>query len=335
MLSIVEATRDNASFSKALPGLQLAVDSTSLGEFKLCARRYFYSIVLGYQPRGENVHLTFGILLHGARERYDRAKAEGLGHEAALASALAWALEATWQKDLNRPWASDHKTKNRDTLLRSIVWALDKLAGGPEGDPLETVLLTSGKPAVELAFRFETGYIAETGEKWLYCGYMDRLAKLNGQPYVVDVKTTEHTIDAGWFSKFTPGNQFSMYALAGAVAFATPVTGVIVDGLQIGVTFTRVERGLVPRSEAQLEEWHRANMRWLEAMNVAAHDGVVYESAGRDPAEGWPMNEQSCDKWGGCPYRAVCSRPPGARMAWLEADYRRRVWDPLRKRGDV
>lgn len=328
-IDLAEATAGNSAFSRQLPGLQLAIDSTSLGEFKLCPRRYYYSIVLGYQTKIESVHLTFGILLHGARERYDHARAAGQAHQSALRTALGWVLDQTWNRELSRPWTSDHKTKNRETLLRSTVWYLDQFA---EGDPLETIILSNGKPAVELSFRFDSGYVSAGGESWLYCGHLDRIARLNSEPYIVDLKTTEHGIDAHWFAKFTPFNQFSMYAAAGQVAFAVPVRGVIVDGLQVGVGFTRVQRGLVAREPAGLDEWHRANRRWLEFMDSCAREAGVWEP---DPTAAWPMNEQSCDKWGGCPFRPVCSRPPTARAQWLASDYRRRVWDPLQRRGDI
>ena len=68
------AARGNSSFSTRLPGFQLAIDSTSLGEFKLCPRRYYYSILRGLGPRGGSVHLTFGIWMHTAREKYEVAK---------------------------------------------------------------------------------------------------------------------------------------------------------------------------------------------------------------------------------------------------------------------
>ena len=40
------------------PGVQWAWDSTSLGTFKDCPRKYFYTLVMGYRARGESVHRT-------------------------------------------------------------------------------------------------------------------------------------------------------------------------------------------------------------------------------------------------------------------------------------
>ena len=71
----------NTSFSLHAPGLQIALDSTSIGAGKTCARYYQYVIGSadepGYATRLENVHFIFGIEYHAALELYDRKRAEG------------------------------------------------------------------------------------------------------------------------------------------------------------------------------------------------------------------------------------------------------------------
>lgn len=322
-------TLDNPAFSTLRPGLQLAVDSTSLGAFKTCPRYYYYSVVCGLVPRVESPHLTFGLLLHGGRERYDHGRAKGQNHESALAGALAWALRETWDRELHRPASWGTPEKNRGTLVRTLVWYLDQY--GPS-DAFETVRLADGRPGVELHFGFHSGYQTKlTGEPVVFCGWLDRLASLDGATYVLDVKTTKSALGPHWFDGFTPGNQFSMYALAGQIAFETPVRGVVVDGVQVGAGFARFQRGLVPRPESVLAEWLGGAYRWLEQMEVAV--SRIPESG--DPAQAWPMNDTACDKYGGCRFRDVCGRAPDQRRARLEADFKRRVWNPLATRGDI
>jgi hypothetical protein len=321
----------NTSFSATVPGLQLALDSTSLGAYKTCPRLYYYSIVLGYAPRQQSVHLTFGLLMHGARESYDHARASGDDHEQALRATVAWALRSTWLPALKRGWQSDSPEKNRLTLIRSIVWYLDEF----ENDNLETVILASGKPAVELSFQYDSGYRTIDGEPYLLCGHLDRLARFQGQPFILDLKSTKHALSQRWFDQFTPGNQFSNYVLAGQVAFHEPVVGLIVDGLQVGATFTRCMRQQVPRPQAVLEEWHEGLRHWIVRLELSAREGAKRLVEGEDPTPAWPMNDLSCDKYGGCDFRGVCSREPARRAQWLEAEYVRRVWNPLQKRGDI
>lgn len=323
------ALASNTAFSTTLPGLQLAIDSTSLGEFKTCPRKYFYSIVMGCQGRQENVHLAFGILLHGAVERYHHGRADGLAHDSALRKALRWALASTWLAELKKPWASDHKTKNRNSLLRSVVWYLDQYG---ENDAIETLVLANGKPAVELSYHYDSGIKSfSTREPILLCGHFDRLGRLAGEVLIVDVKSTEYQLNPEFFLRFSPDNQFSGYTLAGQVAFSVPTTGLIVDAVQVGVGFSRFQRGKIKRDKAQLAEWLHDTGRWLKQMEACALEArtlAVKESA-------WPMNDKSCHMYAGCQFRGVCSRSPVERDGFLAANFKQRVWDPLKKRGDV
>lgn len=317
----VPDTSANTSFSRQLPGLQIAVDSTSLEAFKRCPRYYQYSVIEGWEPKTLSHHLTFGLLYHGALERYDHKKSEGLEHEAAVEFAVEWLLQNTWNKELNRPWVSEDSNKNRYTLLRTAVDYMDKFG---EHDVLETVQLENGKPAVELSFSFYSGYTSKlTGEAMLFCGHLDRLALMNGAAYISDRKTTAHTISAQWFQQFTPHNQFSLYMLAGQVVYKQPVKGLIVDGAQIAVGFSRFERALVTRDDAQLREWHADTLLQFELMERYAELGY------------WPQNDSACGSYGGCKFRSVCGKTPGAREQWLKAENNKRIWDPLQRRGDI
>ncbi len=319
MMPLPEDLSSNSSFSPTLPGLQIAIDSTSLGEFKTCPRRYYYSIIWGWVPKEENVHLRFGLLLHEARERYDRLRATGADHDDALERVLDVALKETWNRELGRPWISSHPAKNRGSLIRSIVWYLDALG---QNDPLETIIDAEGKPLVELSFRFDSGYYSATGESVVLCGHGDRIAKLAGDAYWVDVKTTKSALDMKYFAGFTPHNQFSLYDIAGQVVYHQKTRGVIVDALQVGATFTRFKRHPVPRTEQHREEWIASFGWWFRLMEQSAQ------------AQDWPMNESSCDLYGGCRFREICSKSPSSREQWLDQRFTRRSWDPLQRRGD-
>lgn len=314
-------TSANSSFSRQLPGFQFAIDSTSLGEFKTCPRKYFYSIVAGWGPRGESPHLTFGILLHKAREDYDKARLRGDSHDEALDASLDSALKATWNKELGRPWLSGHNLKNRLTLIQTLVWYLDDKG---RDDSLETMVMANGQPAVELSFRFDSGLKCETtGEAILLCGHLDRIAYLNDVPYITDIKTSGSDVSARWAQQFTPGNQFSLYALAGRVAFGLEIKDLIVDGVQVGVGFSRFQRHVIRRTEDQLSEWLHDTSIVVGHMEDCAVDCY------------WPQNDKACGNYGGCPFQSVCSKSPSSREAWLKSDFDRRVWDPLQVRGEV
>lgn len=320
-MSSLEGVHPNSAFLQSGPlagKLQFAWDSTSIGALKTCPRKYYYSIVLGYEPRQRSVHLTFGILYHGAMEQYDHARARGEDHETALNIAVKWCLVNTWSD--GKPWVSEDANKNRYTLLRSVVWYLDQY----ENDALETVILENGKPAVELSFRFETTYKCPTGEPYLLSGHLDKLAKLGDQIYVVDHKTSKHQLDPRFFQGFSPGNQFTLYTLAARVVYKTQASGVICNGAQIAVTFSRFQRGPIERSPFQLDEWYYD-------LGLLLKSAELYATLNH-----WPLNEMSCGNYGGCEFREVCSKKSQkAREDWLATSFVRRTWDPLVARGDI
>jgi hypothetical protein len=307
----------NGAFSPTLPGFQTYWDSTSLGALKRCPRFYQYSLIEGWAPRLESAHLTFGLHYHAGIERYDHARASGASHEAAVLVATRYLLEVTWNKNLGRPWTSDDKNKNRFTLVRSVVWYLEQFAD----DPFETIILADGKPAVELSFRYQTD-IEFGGESIWLCGHLDRVAKLGDDIFILDKKTTKSTIGPDFFEKFTPDNQMSLYSLAGKVVYNLPIKGIVVDGVQIAVTFSRFMRGTVYRHDSQLDEWYQDFQSWL---------GQAYSYA---IAQHWPMNEASCGNYGGCQFREVCSKPPNVRDKWKVNLMQKRVWDPTIPRGN-
>jgi hypothetical protein len=315
----------NTSFSEKLPTLQIYVDSSSLNEFKICARRYFYKMVLGRQPTQESIHLTFGSLLHLAVEHYHKLRFHrdgGLGHVEALRAVVKALMVATWDKEHRRPWSSGDKYKNRFTLIRTVVWYLDQY----QNDILTTAVLADGRPAVELAFTIPSGYTAFTGEDFILCGKLDRIAifKPDGNHYVTDIKSTQSTIGDYYFRRYTPDNQMSMYSIAGAVAFGMPVVGVIIDGCQVAIEFSKFERGLVERTQAQLEEWQEDLGYWFMNLNHCAENN------------NWPRNDSACSLYGGCPFRPVCSqRNPQAAEQILLGSYAERIWDPHKNRLNV
>lgn len=311
----------NRSFSREVPGLQLAWDSTSLGALKECPRKYYYLNVAGIAPAGTSRHLTFGLIYHSALERYDHARSAGDDHDKATVAAVKHAMVATWDKSLGRGWASGDSNKNRQTLLRSIVWYLEYF----REDPLETVQLNSGKPAVEVSFRLDAGLTSGSGEPMVLCGHLDRLAKDSvGKVWLLDRKTTTHTMSADFFLTFSPDNQMDLYDFAGQAILAEPLAGIIIDAAQIAVTFTRYMRGQINRTQSQREEWLAELPLWLSVAEVYAK------------TESWPMNTKSCGSYGGCPFRPICSSPPSIRDQWLRGGgFTTRVWDPLKVRGNI
>jgi hypothetical protein len=180
------------------------------------------------------------------------------------------------------------------------VWYLEEF----KDDPCETVILTDGKPAVELTFTFQV-----TDDIWL-AGHLDRLVNYAGDYYVQDQKTTGSALGAYYFNSYNPDNQVSLYSLAADIIYKTPVAGVMIDAAQIAVGFTRFARGLIPRTKDQMAEWL---------------DDAIYhiKETWRAAEHGYPMNDKACQLYGGCEFLEVCSKSPRVRQDYLDGGFQK------------
>jgi hypothetical protein len=320
-------------------GVQYAWDSTSLGLLKTCPRKYQLSMVLNWQPKKRSHHLDFGIYYHSAIEHYEKIMADprmavmpeinleagGVTfhsledkHEFALRSTIRKAMiDSLGYEPGDDPKSGNQKNdKTRFNLIRSLVWYFEQFG---LADPCKTVILSNGKPAVELSFRFEIG------QGLVLSGHLDRIVTYGDGTYVMDHKTTSSTVTGAsaryYFKNFNPDNQMSLYSVGAAVAFATPVKGVIIDAAQIAVGFTAFGRDFTHRTERQLHEF-------LEGVYSYRRLAEQFEAAGF-----WPMNETACGNYGGCAFRDICARDPAVRERFLRTDFTQdRPWNPLEPR---
>jgi hypothetical protein len=293
--------------------IQYAWDSTSFGWLKECPRKYQLMMIEGWDSRQHALELQFGIWYGAALEHYDRLRATGAEYERALLDTLNWLLAETYGWP---GWDPPDSNRNRQTLVRSVIWYLEEF----RLDPFDTYILADGKPAVELSFRFELDYgpaSQSRSQPYILCGHLDRVVNFAGGLYVTDRKTTKHTISSEYFARYDLDNQMSLYTIAANVVFHAPVKGVVIDGAQIAVGFTRFARGLTYRTPAQTDEW-------LHDTKLYLHQAEEYANANY-----WPMNEKSCFL---CIFKRVCSKDPAVRNTMLESDFVRRKWNPLQVR---
>ena len=282
-------------------------DSVLTRDLLTCGRKFYYLHVEGWRTRKMSVDLFFGQLYASALEKFHRLQAEGTSQEDALITIVHDTLKATW-KD-GKPWDSEGHVKNRETLIRTIVWYIDQFG---DKDSMRTVILADGRPAVELSFTFELS------SKYAYSGHLDRLVEYNGDIYVQDQKSTKSTLAPYYFVQIDhPEVQMTGYAFAGKIIYNSPVKGVVIDAAQIAVGFSRFERGFTGRTEAQLQEWQATV---LHHITEAEHGN-------------YPMRPTSCGAYGGCMFRSVCNKDPSLRENFLKADFvKGPLWDPEHKR---
>lgn len=263
-----------------------------------------------WSTKEQSLHLDFGIYYHSALEEFDKAKAEGLSHDDATNVSVRKAME------ISKGFVGDN-IKNRQTLVRAIVWYLEHF----RDDPAKTIILANGKPAVELSFRMDLPFSTPDGDPYLLCGHLDKAVEWQGQVYILDRKTTKGQVTSFYFEKYSPENQMSCYSTAGQVVLERNAAGIIIDAVQLAVGFARFARGIVHRTKGQTDEWLDDTQTWISLADRFAKQNH------------WPMNDKSCDMYGGCEFRNVCSKDASVRKSFLNADFVKRVWNPLDSRG--
>jgi hypothetical protein len=149
---------------------------------------------------------------------------------------------------------------------------------------------------------------------------MDRLVDFGGTHFVMDRKTTGGTLGSYYFDQYNPDNQMSLYTLAGQIVYDMPVAGVMIDAAQIAVGFTAFSRGITMRSKGQLDEWLEDFESWMLTARAFADRGH------------WPMNEKSCNNYGGCVFKGICNKDPKVRETFLATDFEKKYWNPLEVR---
>lgn len=307
---------------------QFAWDSTSLKLAQECPRKYQYILMEGWQSPNKSVHLLFGGWYATALEHFHKHRALGLSIEDALYEVVREAMISTWEHDRDEageripetgtPWRPAEGTsgsgvnKTRENLIRTIVWYIEELG---DESITRTYMLANGAPAVEHSFKLPVD------NDVIFCGHIDRLVEYSDDIYCMDQKTTGGTISIKFFEDFNLDIQMSMYTFAGKMIYNIPVKGVIIDGAQIAVGFTRFARGFTFRSEDQLSEWYDEMHLLIERTRLATQRREL------------PRNLNACGNYGGCQFRGVCSKPRAFREQFLRADFvQGKRWDPMESR---
>jgi PD-(D/E)XK nuclease superfamily len=301
-------------------GVQFAFDSTSIGWYMDCPRKYQYSMIDRWQSMKSSVHLWWGGHFATALEHFHKYVAFGSTVEDAIIRVVHEAMIATWEYKLDSngvpveprigaPVTFFDTNKTRETLVRSIVWYFEQY----KDDLFPVVILSDGKPAVELSFKLAL----DDGN--YYCGHIDKVVQAKDDCiYPMDQKSTGSTIGMGWFSQFDLSFQMTGYTFAAKALYNLPVKGVIIDGVQVMVGGTTYQRGFTFRTDDQLNEWYDDLMTFIKNLQADTQRGY------------FPKNTSSCDKYGGCVFKSVCSRSPVLRKNFLAGDfYRRDQWNPL------
>ena len=305
-------------------GVQYAWDSTSLGLLKECPRKYYYKMICGWDRQRKSHHLIFVQLLHTGLETYDKVSTELLAdgivpedaHEAAVLAAIDKIMRDSVGYIPGEARGKPDNAKTRRNLIRVLVWYFEQYG---KNDNNKVVVLSNGKPAVELSFK------VNVARGLVLCGHLDKVVEFGKDAYVMDHKSTSSTVTGSsareFFRSFNPSNQMSLYPLGAYMAYSLPIRGVIIDAIQIGVETISFGRDITHRHTSQMEEF-------LDAFYTYHSLAVQFTET-----NSWPMNETSCGNYGGCEFRDICARSPHVRDKFLATWFvKGERWNPLKPR---
>ena len=321
---LAAAVGTRRSFSPTVPGLQLVWDATSISSFLACPTRYYYSIVLGLTPATKSVHLTFGGAYQRALETYDRERLRGIAHREATVRAVTVGYREGASLPLEKQPADlavteptpPAEVKRRDMLVKAIVDHCEQYAD----DPLRTVVLANGEPAVELSFRYDSG-LTLLSRPVEFSGHFDRVVAHGSGPdaswYILDHKTSKRPVDTNYRAKFELSTQMSHYDFSAAVVLPRKPVGVIIDSVQMLVDAVRTTRFPLRFTPSQSREYYED----LQQLLPAAGNFVAQRR--------WPRNRESCML---CDFKKLCRVDASIRPHIAATEFTRRLWDPAEPR---
>ena len=286
-------------------------DSTSLNDYGMCPRKFFFQHELKIVPRGpEPAPLTLGKAVHSFIEAYT------LSHD--LSNAVdAYEREVELKKaDLT----VEKKAGGLITMMRYIDEYFDAYGEDGEFPPL----VIDGEPMVEKGFAIDVG----GGVLW---GRIDRIARDDEDPdgYVVlDHKHTSGKITDQKKLYYVISNQMTNYMLATYELFGKPPTKAVVDLIRVtdeepsreSKTGSQFVRLFVYRSEEELMLRKRELRFQIAVIQEARNYGIC----------GFPKSApSSCFVWyRPCEYLPLCMAQVDDLVTLVENLYEKNTWVP-------
>ena len=293
---------------------QFVWDSVSLNSIKTCPRKYNWEILHGYHLDPMPSTLMFGIQFHSCMEVWHKLRAQQIDADTAL-------QRCTRLAGLFGEYLTGERTeRTKQTLVRAVVWYLDQF----RDDPAQITTNGDGSPAAELSFSLPLKKI--NGIQVHLAGHIDKVVKFLGKIFIADYKTTKSQLNERFFSQFKPNGQVQGYLTAGlTMAGSIPAipekpSGILIDGIQLGVNFTRYHRSIIEYSTLEINTFLSDLEQWLQVAALYAE------------AEHWPANEQACGNYGGCVFRSICSQTPAKHERLLKSNFKKSLWDPRKER---
>lgn len=298
------------SGNRVRPPFPATVDSTIIKAFRGCPRKFQLEYLYHWKSRSPSIHLHAGKAFAAALEETRRSFWEdGCNPDVALQRGAARLVHEYGTFDEPHDSAKTLPRMAGALLHYFERWPLDR-------DPVRPHKWGPNKYAIEFSFASALPFThPESGDPVIYSGRSDFIGEMDGALYIVDDKTTSQ-LGSSWMHQWDLRSQFTGYTWAARNVAALPIQGCMVRGLSILKTKYDTAEVITYRPQWMVDRWLEQVVRDLGRMVQCWESGYFDYNL-----------DEECNSYGGCLFKRVCtSDHPDA---WLEADYEKRIWDPL------
>lgn len=291
------------------PPFPTVLDSSLISAFRSCRQKAYLEYLAHWKPKTLSVHLHAGkAFAEGLEKAREAFFLHGVEHEEAVKIGLGALLKAYGNFE-----CPEDSAKSASRMAGALVYYFDTF--DMRKDKAVPVTMPGGKKGIEFSFSEPIDVTHPvTGDPLLYVGRMDMIAEYAGAIYGEDDKTTS-SLGASWSKQWDLRSQFTGYTW-GAKRAGFPLQGFLIRGVSILKTKYDHAEAITYRPQWQIDRWYEQLIRDVTAMKQAWESGY------------WDYNlDHACAEFGGCVFSKICLSTD--KQTWLDADFERRVWDPV------
>jgi len=296
------------------------LDSSKLGSFLECPRKFFYEYMLGWRSDRPNNHLVFGSAWHDAMEHI---LLNGYSEDSLYDAFLLF--QRTYRETFNDPDMDDLYSPK--TPLRAFE-ALAKYAGKYSADEENFEVLHT-----EIAGTVPVGPNGRVMHFRLDSIIKDRTAD---KIFSMEHKTGS-SFTRTWQDQWELDHQPLLYTHALYCNYdPSKVRGVVMNGtffkkVKDNSRVEKYEFARVPvnKSFNQIRTWNVHLNRWIDLLEQN-YELLSTESDSEDVMKSFPCNPKNCTKFFGCVYHDLCNAWPNPLRKAFQAPLGFKVehWDP-------
>ena len=323
MANLIKNT--DIDFSKAI-----VIDSTLIKTYRACQKKYDYFQNHRYVKKSRSTAPSFGIAMHEGIAQFRLQRKKLIPYPSAIEIGQA-ALQQSYQKHMPAESQSEVMTDDRCSLNNAIRLY--------HGFCQHYESIGYKYHYVEIPFALYLGKIKipnldidDTWSGWIekdviYVGIIDAIIESNGITYVNDLKSTAMNITENYLNGYQMDQGLIGYTIA-----ARELLGIDTHHALIHAFW--VQKEAKTKAGKPLDEYYHTKPLYFDDEQLAEWTSntllTVTEIEQHKLSNQWAMDyAASCNLYGGCDYRGVCSLPPSSRQQRLEMDFRRAIWTPL------